>query len=160
MIPGCLTPRSTARLSDSVVPRGGSRRPGEVQPVNSAINSNTVSCICCTFATSLVLPTHHTPIRSVSSPPPSHLCPVAACWRWSIWPGSTSSELSERTEASATFLTPSLCPAQAPRHWHLPAGCHRPPCRPPGGNERNGEGGGKRVQVDKKIKQTELRSLN
>jgi len=62
----------------------------------------------------------------------SHLCPVAACWRWSISPGSTSSELSLRTVAFATSQNPSLCLVQARRHWHLPAGCHRPPCHPPG----------------------------
>lgn len=48
---------------------GDVRRPGEVQPVNSAINANTVSHTCWVFTTSSVSPTHHTHTWSVSPPP-------------------------------------------------------------------------------------------
>lgn len=61
-----------------------------------------------------------------------HLCPAAACWRWSTWPGSTSSGLFGRSAASAISQNPSPGPAPAPHRWGLPAG-RRPPCHPPGG---------------------------
>lgn len=64
----------------------------------------------------------------------SHLYPVAACWQWSTALSNISSELSERSAASATFLSPWPCPVEAPRRWHRPAS-HRPPYRPPGQKE-------------------------
>lgn len=129
MIPGYLTLRSADQLSESAVPTGtvGGR------PLKPSIT-------LCVFPTLSV-----TPLITLTARSPrhsSHLCPAAARWRWSISPGSTSSELSERTVASATSQNPSLCRVQARRRWRRPAGCRRPPYRPPAESGRRGRRGG------------------
>lgn len=69
---------------------------------------------------------------ALSTIPLSHLALWVQCWRWSIWPGSTSWGLSVWIEASAICRSPSVGLCQAPPHWHHPADCHPPPCHPPG----------------------------
>lgn len=112
-------------------PRG--RREARRGPASQFGNwfKHSYSHLLCAHRTVSLTNTLHSHMIGFS--PSSHLFPVAVCWRWSIWPGSTSSVLSERTAAFATSQSPSPCLVQAPRRWHLPAGCHRPPCHPPEG---------------------------